>query len=150
VKETIMANITRFDPFSSNLDDLFKGFWVRPMRFDLEGMQGMQQLQMKIDVKKSDGAYTVSADLPGVKKEDIQVNVDGNVVSISAEVKKESEEKKGEQVLRSERYYGKVERSFALDSDIDESKVDAKYEEGVLKLTLPTKAATKAKRITVS
>ena len=145
-----MANITRFDPFSSNLDDLFKGFWVRPMRFDLEGMQGMQQLQMKIDVKKSDGAYTVSADLPGVKKEDIQVNVDGNVVSISAEVKKESEEKKGEQVLRSERYYGKVERSFALDSDIDESKVDAKYEEGVLKLTLPTKAATKAKRITVS
>lgn len=145
-----MANITRFDPFSSNLDDLFKGFWVRPMRFDLEGMQGMQQLQMKIDVKKSDGAYTVCAELPGVKREDIQVNVDGNVVSISAEVKKESEEKKGEQVLRSERYYGKVERSFALDSDIDESKVDAKYEEGVLKLTLPTKAATKAKRITVS
>jgi len=142
-----MANIIRYDPFSGSLDDFFKGFWVRPMRLDVESMP---QLQIKLDVKKSDGAYTVAAELPGVKKEDIQVNVDGNVVSISAEVKKESEEKKGEQVLRSERYYGKVERSFALDAEIDESKVDAKYENGVLKLTLPTKAATKAKRIPVS
>ena len=142
-----MANLTRFDPFSTNLDDLFKGFWVRPMRFDVEGMP---QLQIRLEVKKSDGAYTVSAELPGVRKEDIQVNVDGSLVTISAEVKKESEEKKGEQVLRSERYYGKVERSFALDSEVDESKVDARYENGVLKLTLPLKAASKAKRITVS
>jgi len=142
-----MANLTRFDPFSTSLDDLFRGFWVRPLRFDVEGMP---QLQIKLEVKKGDGAYTVSAELPGVRKEDIQVNVDGGLVTISAEVKKESEEKKGEQVLRSERYYGKVERSFALDSDIDESKVDAKYENGVLKLTLPLKAASKAKRITVS
>lgn len=142
-----MANLTRFDPFSTNLDDLFRGFWVRPLRFDVEGMP---QLQIKLEVKKSDGAYTVSAELPGVRKEDIQVNVDGSLVTISAEVKKESEEKKGEQVLRSERYYGKVERSFALDSDVDESKVNARYENGVLKLTLPLKAASKAKRITVS
>lgn len=142
-----MANISRYDPFSGSLDDLFRGYWVRPMRFDVESMP---QLQIKLDVKKSDGAYTVAAELPGVKKEDIQVNVDGNVVTISAEVKKESEEKKGEQVLRSERYYGKVERSFALDAEIDESKVDAKYENGILKLTLPTKATSKAKRITVS
>lgn len=141
-----MAALTRFDPFSS-IDDLFRGLLVRPVRFDLEGMP---QLQIKLEVKKSDGAYTVCAELPGVKKEDIQISVDGNLVSISAEVKKESEEKKGEQVLRSERYYGKVERSFTLDSDIDESKVDAKYEDGLLKLVLPTKAASSAKRITVS
>jgi HSP20 family protein len=137
-----MAGLTRFDPLSSNLDDLFRGLLVRPVRFDLEGMS--PQLEIKLEVKKSDGAYTVAAELPGVKKEDIQVNVDGNLVSISAEVKK------GEQVLRSERYYGKVQRSFTLDSDIDESKVDAKYENGVLKLHLPTKAASSAKRITVS
>lgn len=142
-----MANITRFDPFASNIDDLFKGLFLRPVRFDIEGAP---QLQIKLDVKKSDGAYNVTAELPGVNKEDIQVNVEGNVVSIAAEVKKESEEKKGEEVIRSERYYGRLERSFALESDVDESKVDAKYENGVLKLKLPLKASSKTKRITVS
>ena len=142
-----MANITRFDPFASNIDDLFKGLFLRPVRFDMEGAP---QLQIKLDVKKSDGAYSVTAELPGVNKEDIQVNVEGNVVSIAAEVKKESEEKKGEEVIRSERYYGRLERSFALESDVDESKVDAKYENGVLKLKLPLKASSKTRRITVS
>lgn len=142
-----MANLTRYDPFATNIDDLFKGLFLRPVRFDIEGAP---QLQIKLDVKKSNGAYSVTADLPGVKKEDIQVNVDGNVVSIAAEVKKESEEKKGEEVIRSERYYGRLERSFALEADVDESKVDAKYENGVLKLTLPLKASSKTKRIAVS
>ena len=147
-----MAALSRFDPFSSSIDDLFRGLLVRPMRLDLESMMGqqLQQLQMKIDVKKSDGAYEVTAELPGVKKEDIQVNVDGNLVTIAAEVKREQEDKQGEQVLRSERYYGKIERTFALDSEIDESKVEAKYEDGLLKLHLPTKAASSAKRIAVS
>ena len=142
-----MANITRFDPFASNIDDLFKGLFLRPVRFDMEGAP---QLQIKLDVKKSDGAYSVTAELPGVNKEDIQVNVEGNVVSIAAEVRKESEEKKGEEVIRSERYYGRLERSFALESDVDESKVAAKYAHGVLKLKLPLKASSKTKRITVS
>ena len=147
-----MAALSRFDPFTSSIDDLFRGLLVRPMRLDLESMMGqqLQQLQMKIDVKKSDGAYEVTAELPGVKKEDIQVNVDGNLVTIAAEVKREQEDKQGEQVLRSERYYGKIERTFALDSEIDESKVEAKYEDGLLKLHLPTKAASSAKRIAVS
>ena len=147
-----MAALSRFDPFSSSIDDLFRGLLVRPMRLDLESMMGqqLQQLQMKIDVKKSDGAYEVTAELPGVKKEDIQVNVDGNLITISAEVKREQEDKQGEQVLRSERYYGRIERTFALDSEIDESKVEAKYEDGLLKLHLPTKAASSAKRIAVS
>ena len=147
-----MAALSRFDPFSSSIDDLFRGLLVRPMRLDLESMMGqqLQQLQMKLDVKKSDGAYEVTAELPGVKKEDIQVNVDGNLVTIAAEVKREQEDKQGEQVLRSERYYGRIERTFALDSEIDESKVEAKYEDGILKLHLPTKAASSAKRIAVS
>ena len=149
-----MAALSRFDPFTSSIDDLFRGLLVRPTRLglDLESMMGqqLQQLQMKIDVKKSDGAYEVTAELPGVKKEDIQVNVDGNLITISAEVKREQEDKQGEQVLRSERYYGRIERTFALDSEIDESKVEAKYEDGLLKLHLPTKAASSAKRIAVS
>ena len=141
-----MANIQRFDPFD-DLNDMFKGFFVRPMRFDLDVPS---QMTMKVDVSKTDGAYAVKAELPGVKKEDINVSIDGNQVTISGEVKKEKEEKKGEQVIRSERYYGQVTRSFTLDQDVDETKAEAKYTDGVLSLTLPTKAKTSARKLTVS
>jgi HSP20 family protein len=142
----IMGAISRFDPFTPDFDDLFKGLFVRPVRFDLEALP---QLQIKLDVKKSDDAYTVFAELPGVRKEDIGVAIDGNQVTISAEVRKESEEKKDEQVLRSERYYGKLERSFALETDIDEAKVEAKYADGVLQLVLPKKARASTRRIAI-
>lgn len=141
-----MANITRYDPFN-DLDDLFKGLFVRPMRFDLDVAP---QMRMKIDVTKAEDAYTVKAEIPGVSKDDIQVSIDGNEVTISGEIKKESEEKKGEEVLRSERYYGKVSRSFTLPHDVDEGKVVAKYADGVLKLTLPMKSKSASKRITVN
>lgn len=146
-----MANISRFDPFSlarvdpfSDLDDLFKGFFVRPVLFE-----GQPQMQIKIDLKEDDNAYTVHADIPGVKKEDIQVSIDGNQVSISAETKMEKEEKKGEKVLRSERYCGKVARSFTLTHDVDEAKAQAKYSDGVLELTLPKKAVSPAKKLAI-
>jgi HSP20 family protein len=142
-----MANITRFDPFSSNLDDLFKGFWLRPMRLDVDLPA---EPQIKLDVSRSDGAYTVKAEMPGVKKDDINVTVEGNQVTLSGEVKKESEEKKGEEVIRSERYYGKVMRSFTLPQEIDEKAVVAKYGDGVLKLTLPTKEHKRAQKIAIS
>lgn len=141
-----MANITRYDPFN-DLDDLFKGLFVRPMRFDLDVAP---QMRMKIDVTKAEDAYTVKAEIPGVSKDDIQVSIDGNEVTISGEIKKESEEKKGEEVLRSERYYGKVSRSFTLPHDVDEGKVVAKYADGVLKLTLPMKSKSASKKITVN
>jgi HSP20 family protein len=141
-----MANITRFDPFSTSLNDLFEGLLVRPIRLDTNGGQ---QLSMKIDVTQDDKAYTVKADMPGVKKEDIHVEIDGNVVSISAEVKKEKEEKKDERVVRRERYYGKLERSFTLEHDVDEAAVDAKYSDGVLNLTLPKKAKSTTRKIAV-
>lgn len=141
-----MANITRYDPFN-DIDDLFKGLFVRPMRFDLDTGP---QMRMKIDVTKAEDTYTVKADIPGVKKDDIQVSIDGNEVTISGEIKKESEEKKGEEVVRSERYYGKVSRSFTLPHDVDEAKVVAKYADGVLKLTLPMKSKSASKKITVN
>ena len=141
-----MANITRYDPFNE-LDDVFKGLFVRPMRFDLDLAP---QMKMKIDVTKADDTYTVKADIPGVKKDDIQVSVDGNEVTISGEIKKETEEKKGEEVLRSERYYGKISRSFTLPHDVDETKVVAKYADGVLKLTLPMKGKSASRKITVN
>jgi len=141
-----MANITRWDPFE-DIDDLFKGVFLRPMR--LEGQEAAQGMRIKMDVKEDDKAFVVHADVPGVKKEDIHVSIDGNQVSISAEVKREKEEKQGEKLLRSERYYGKVYRSFTLGQDVDQEKASARYDNGVLELTLPKKAAGAQKRLTV-
>ncbi len=138
-----MANITRYDPFGE-LDDLFKGFFVRPVAFE-----GEQSMQIKLDVKETDNAYTIHADIPGVKKEDIHVTIEGKLVSISAEKKVEKEEKEGEKVLRSERYFGKVARSFSLASDVDESKAQAKYTDGVLELTLPKRAGSTSKKLAI-
>lgn len=139
-----MANITRYDPFDDMLDDFFRGFFVRPVRFE-----GQPQVQIKIDVKEDDKAYTVHAEIPGVKKEDVHVTIDGSQVAISAEVKKEKEEKEGEKVLRSERYFGKAFRSFTLGQDVDEAGAHAKYVNGVLELTLPKKAVTAAKKLAI-
>jgi len=100
-------------------------------------------------VKEQDNAYVVHAELPGIKKENIHVNVDGAVVSISAERKQEKEVKEGERLLRTERYFGKVSRSFQLGQDIDDGQATAKFSDGVLELTLPKKAATQAKRLTI-
>jgi len=138
-----MANLTRADPFG-DIDDLFKGFFVRPVLFG-----DQPQMQIKLDLKEDDHAYKVHADIPGVKKEDIQVSIEGNQVSISAESRMEKEEKKGEKVLRSERYCGKVARSFTLAHDVDEAKAQAKYSDGVLELTLPKKAASSTKKLAI-
>lgn len=140
-----MANITRWDPFE-DMDDLFKGFFLRPMRVE-GGFES--QMRIKLDVKEDDKAYVVHAEVPGVKKEDIQVSIDGNQVSISAEVKREKEEKQGEKVLRTERYYGKAYRAFSLAQDVDQEGAQAKYENGVLTLTLPKKAASAQKQLTI-
>ena len=141
-----MANITRYTPFTDLMDDMFKNFMTsRPMRF-LEDEAG---LQMRTDVSEDDKAYTLKAEIPGVKKEDIHITIDGNRVSISAEAKKETEEKEGAKVIRSERYYGKVYRSMTLDSDVDQNTADAQYNNGVLTLTLPKKAGPAAKQLTV-
>jgi HSP20 family protein len=147
-----MANITRFDPFEelarcqplANLDDFFKGFRVRPWM-----SEGDFEPRIKVDVSEADAAYNVKAEIPGVKKEDIHVAIEGNQVSIEAELKKEKEEKKGEKVVRSERYYGKQSRSFTLGHDIDAGKAEAKYADGVLALTLPKKANGSTKELKV-
>jgi HSP20 family protein len=141
-----MANITRFDPFN-NLDDMFKGLFVRPMRLDVDFPA---QMQIKMDLTRTDDTYAVKAEMPGVKKDDIQVAVDGNEVTISGETKKESEEKKGEEVIRSERYYGKVSRSFTLPQEVDEAKVVAKYADGVLNLTLPMKTKAASRKVIIN
>jgi HSP20 family protein len=91
----------------------------------------------------------VKAEIPGVRKEDIDVSIDGNRVSITAEVKREKEERKGETVVCSERYYGTQFRGFTLQHAVDQSKTDAKYENGVLELTLPKRQPMSAKQVSV-
>ncbi|MGYP001014126822 len=136
-----MANVTRYDP----LDDLFRGFFVRPVE-----MSNMSEApSVKIDVKEQEKAYVVHAEMPGIRKEDIHVVIDGPSVSISAERKQEKEVKDGERTLRTERYFGKVSRSFQLGQDIDDGAASAKFTDGVLELTLPKKAATQSKRLTI-
>jgi HSP20 family protein len=141
-----MSNITRFDPFNELVDDLFKGFLVRPMGYEPREAVAPR---MKVDVAEKNGAYLVSAEIPGVKKEDIQVSVDGAQVTLTAEVKREREASTEERTLHVERAYGKATRSFTLPQELDETKVEARYRDGVLELTLPKKAAAARKQITI-
>ncbi len=143
-----MSNIVRHDPYALDdmLEDLFKGYWVRPMRLSGEAAE---MGRVKMDVKENVENYMVHAELPGVKKEDIHVTIEGNTLSISAEVKKTTEEKEGDKVLRSERYYGKVRRSFALGQEVDEAHARARFDDGVLELTLPKKAVSPTRKLAI-
>ncbi|MBL8447151.1 MAG: Hsp20/alpha crystallin family protein [Zoogloeaceae bacterium] len=136
-----MANIVKTDPF----DDFFRGFFVRPV--DMGGHADAPT--MRVDVKEGAEGYTLHVELPGMKKEDIHVHIDGAVVAISAERKQEREVKEGERILRSERYFGKVSRSFQLGQEIDDGKASARFTDGVLELTLPKKAAPQATRVAI-
>jgi HSP20 family protein len=140
-----MVAVTRYDPLGSLVDDFFKGFFVRPVLSDGRDVAP----RLKVDVSEQNGAFKVLAEIPGVKKDDIQVTVDGDEVVISAEVKQEKERKEGERVVHSERYFGKVSRAFRLGYEFDESKVQAKYADGVLELTLPKKQTAQARQITI-
>jgi HSP20 family protein len=141
LKENAMTQITRYDP----LDDLFRGFFVRPVEMGMPA----EAPSIKIDVKEQEKAFLVHAEMPGIRKEDIHIVIDGPMVSISAERKQEKDVKEGERVLRSERYFGKVSRSFQLGQDIDDGAASAKFADGVLELTLPKKAATQSKRLKI-
>jgi len=107
-------------------------------------------LSMRLDVSEKDNAYLVKADIPGVKKEDIDVRIDGNVVEIRAQTQQEKETRgNGDKVLCRERAYGSVSRRFSLDSDVDESKAEAKYADGVLTLQLPKKESAASRKLAI-
>lgn len=145
-----MANLSRIDPFRVSALDPFEnvlqGFF-RPILRDNE-----EAPQLKMDVQEDEKNYTIHAEIPGVDKENIQVTIDGGHVSINAEVRRENEvkDKEGTHVLRSERYYGKVSRSFVLENEVDEEQATANYKDGVLELVLPKKTQTAAKKLTIN
>jgi HSP20 family protein len=110
----------------------------------------MQPPSIKMDVREQKESYLVHAEIPGVKKEDIHVMIEGNQVSITAEVKQEKEVKEGERLLRSERSFGQVSRVFQLAHEVDDAKASAKFTDGVLELLLPKKQGTSNRRLTIA
>ncbi|HEY1325394.1 MAG TPA: Hsp20/alpha crystallin family protein [Steroidobacteraceae bacterium] len=140
-----MASLQLYDPFAeAGFDDLFRGFF-RPVR----ASERTAPASIKVDVSENDKSYTVHAEIPGVTKDDIQVAVEGNQVTIAAEVKRNGEVKEGDRVLRTERYYGAAYRSFTLPAELDESASEAKYENGVLELKLAKKPAVAGRKLTI-
>jgi HSP20 family protein len=138
-----MHNMTVYHPFAeSGLDELFRGFF-RPVRVEKTAAA------IKMDVVELDHAYVVKAEIPGVSKDEIQVSIEGNQVTIGAEVKRETEAKDGQRWLRTERYSGSVYRAFTLPVEIDEAASNAKYENGVLELTLTKKPAAAGRKLTI-
>jgi HSP20 family protein len=148
-----MTTMTRWNPFKSlsaidptaDFDDFFRRSALRPFLSNMEVAP-----DVRIDVTEVEGAYQVKADIPGVDKNDIDVSISDNQVSIGAEVRRETKQKEGEREIVTERAYGQVYRSFTLPSEVDSSKAEARYENGVLSLTLPKKANGSTRKLTVS
>ncbi|WP_028210235.1 Hsp20/alpha crystallin family protein [Paraburkholderia mimosarum] len=142
-----MSNISRYDPFSlDGVPDLFQGLF-RPLR--AAGVE-TQAASVRVDVTEDEAGYTVKAEMPGVEKKDIDVKIEGNLVSIAAKVERGGELKEGERVVRRERYSGSVSRAFTLAAEIDDEKASAQYKDGVLTLTLPKRAAGARKRLEIN
>lgn len=144
-----MSSVSIYDPFADVFPTLFRGLFDQPSSLPAAA-SGRQLAGFRVDVKENKDAYVVHADLPGTTKEQIHVEIDGAQVTIRAEVQGQAEQKEGERVLRSERYKGQFARSFALGTELDEERAAARYENGVLELTLPKKQAPAARRITIA
>ena len=148
-----MALLTRFDPFKpmtrmapwTDLDDMFRGLGLRTLPREFENVP-----EIRMDVDEDEKFYKVKAEIPGVRKDDIEVSIEGDQVTISAEVKREIEKKETWKSIWSERHYGKAYRSFTLPLPVDSAKVDAKFDNGMLTLMLPKKGNGHARKVLVS
>lgn len=137
-----VREMARFDPFRG-MEDFIRDFPILPA---LRGMETGPVIRM--DISETDDAYTIKAEVPGVRKEDIKVAVDGNQVTISIETREEKEGK-SMNMLRSERYYGQQYRSFTLPQEVDDTKSKAKYHDGLLEMTLPKIPGTGGRQISI-
>ena len=140
-----MSALTRFDRLDDLFPELFRR-WSHPMQLEADLPK-----DIRIDVSENDKEYLVSAEIPGARKDDIRVVVDGNYVSITADVKKAVEDKhaEGGRMLVKETYRGSVSRGFTLAHEVDDKAAAAKFEDGVLRLTLPKRTGTKSKLLNI-
>ena len=140
-----MSALTRFE----RLDDMFPEFfprWSRPMQLDANLPK-----DIRIDVSENEKEYLVSAEVPGARKDDIRVVVDGNYVSITADIKKDIEDKhaEGGRMLVKETYRGSVSRGFTLAHEVDDKGAVAKFDDGILRLTLPKRTGSSSKLLNI-
>jgi HSP20 family protein len=140
-----MNELMSFDPFAPTpIEETLRNM-MRPWRMDT----AERAPSMRIDLSETDKDYQIKAEIPGVSKEDIDVRIEGNQVTLSAEVRKEKQEKDDGRVLRSERAYGYASRSFTLGCPLDDAKAEARYENGVLSLTIPKKAEAAGRKLSI-
>ena len=131
-----MANIARWDPFDDHFPDIFPAIFGRPPT------SRATDAAMRMDVTETDKDYRVSVDISGVPKASIQVSIDRNKVTISAErVDEKQADERADWILR-ERSAGKMSRTLALPEALDEAKAEARHVDGVLYLTLPKQAGS--------
>lgn len=115
-----------------DLDHFFDNSWLSLQQGNKHGT-----LAPRVDVKEQDNAYHISAELPGVNKNDIHVSLENGVLCIEAETKQENTEEKDGKIIRQERRYGKFTRSFDLGPQVQESDITARFDDGVLSLVAP-------------
>jgi HSP20 family protein len=141
-----MYSVTRHDPLATGLDSLLGELFRPPF---VRENAAATALPLRVDVRETPDSYVVYAELPGVKKEQIEIEVEGNEVSIAAEIGARSPAADGEKWLRVERFNGKTARRFALPQEIDEGRADARFDLGVLELKLPKKAPATGRKIAI-
>ena len=154
-----MSNLTRWEPFKTrwdpfkDLEELEKRLASTFGRAPVKGEGGKEAMTVAewaplVDISEDEKEYVIKAELPEVKKEDVKLTVQDNVLSISGERKSEKEEK-GKRYHRIERTYGSFMRSFTLPEDADGAQVSAEYKDGMLKVRLPKSEKAKPKSIDV-
>lgn len=140
-----MNELRLADPFALDVINDPLSTLLRPWRLDLSDVAP----RIRIDLSEQDGSYAVKAEIPGVRKEDIDVRIDGSMVTISAEAKSEKQEKEKGRILRQERKQGFASRAFTLACPVDEAKAEAHYRDGILELKLPKKAGGSSKHLAI-
>lgn len=150
IRREPFSGLARFDPFT-DIDDFFRDFFSTPSLALRSRSDAAPPI--RVDIAETDRDYLLKAEIPGVQKDDIKVSIDGNRVSISAEVRQENRSGDGDgttsNLVRSERYYGQQYRSFALPQEVDDNAAEARYHDGILELTLPKKAGTGGKQLSI-
>lgn len=138
-----MALIPRLMPNKVYLDDVFDDFMFPTFKESDFG-------KMKCDIYEKDNTYYLEMDIPGFDKSDINIEIDDNdYLTITAEKSSDKEEKdEGKNYIRKERNYGKYQRSFYV-GDIDKERIDANFENGILKVAMPKKEEVKSPKQTI-
>jgi HSP20 family protein len=139
-----------FGLFENRFDDFFNDFWTMPGWMPAMRMTEMPAvIRARMDVVDKGEAFEITMDMPGVKKEDIDITVEGARVAIKAETKTEKETREGDKLLHTERTATSYARSFELPADVTEAGAEASYKDGVLTLVLPKRQPMPGRKLEI-